>query len=74
MPPHLQLGWAEIFRGNSLPGESGAPIIDPQGQVVGVLVAGGDGITAAVPLDAQGLPVVAPGQVAAQTEAEAYGN
>ncbi|MDA8263317.1 MAG: hypothetical protein M0Z47_10860 [Actinomycetota bacterium] len=74
MPPKMQLGWAEVFKGNAVPGESGSPVLNSQGQVVGVLVAGGDGITAAVPLDAQGLPVVAPGQVAEQTEAEAYGN
>jgi len=74
MPPYLQLGWAEIFSGSSIAGESGAPIIDPQGQVVGVLVAGGGGETMAVPINQEGVPVVAPGQPAQRTLVEGYGN
>jgi len=73
MPPELQDGWAEIFSGNSVPGESGAPF-DPRGQVVGVLVAGGKGETAAPPLDRRGVPVVGPGREAAATHVDGYGD
>lgn len=74
MPPKMQLGWAEVFKGNAVPGESGSPVLNSQGQVVGVLVAGGDGLSGAVPLGAAGTPMVSPTAQASQTPVGGYGN
>lgn len=74
MPPKMQLGWAEVFKGNAVPGESGSPVLDAQGQVVGMLVAGGSGESAAVPISAGGDAMTGPTTAAAQTLVEGYGN
>jgi hypothetical protein len=56
IPPEYTVPEVEVFSGQTQPGTSGSPIIDAQGQVVGILIAGNGEWTYAVPLWPNGIP------------------